>query len=70
MFGTYLLVATLVGCAVMTVYQGWPTVSHIQRQLLPEYDYIIGIVALEFTAVSINYINVTGIYLEIKLTNI
>ncbi|KAI0224807.1 Alcohol dehydrogenase [acceptor] [Lamellibrachia satsuma] len=36
-----MLVATLVGCAVMTVWQGWPTVSHIQSQLLRKYDYII-----------------------------
>ena len=42
MFGTSLLVATLVGGAVLTVWQGWPTRSSIQSQLLPKYDYIIG----------------------------
>ena len=42
MFGTFLLVATLVGSAVLTVWQGWPTRSRIQGQLLPKYDYIIG----------------------------
>ena len=48
MFGAYMLVATLVGCAVMTVWQGWPTVSHIKSQLLPKYDYIIGVVTSLF----------------------
>ena len=49
MFGTYLLVATLVGSAVLTVWQGWPTRSRIQTQLLPKYDYIIGMKYIVFT---------------------